>query len=81
MSFKPYLLAKAFQGLLCGVVTAVILRWFPDLVRPAEGVVADAILVFLSVKDITIPALLSNGLFVAGWVISRAERWGRARGG
>ena len=79
LSFKPYLLAKAFQGLLCGVVTAVILRWFPALVSPAEGVVTDAVLVFLSVKDITIPALLSNGLFVAGWVISRVEKW-RGRG-
>lgn len=75
LSFKPYLLAKAFQGLLCGGVTAGILRWFPSLMRPAEGIVTDAILVFMSMKDVTLPALLSDGLFVAGWVISRVEAW------
>ena len=78
LSFKPYILAKIFQGLLCGVVTAVILRWYPSLMRPAEGVVTDAILVFMSMKDITVPALLTDGLFVAGWIISRVEKWGKA---
>ena len=74
LSFKPYFLAKAFQGLLCGVVTAVILRWFPTLMNPAEGVVTDAILVFMSMKDITVPALLTDGLFVVGWLIHGADR-------
>jgi hypothetical protein len=46
--------------------------------RPAEGVVTDAILVFMSMKDITVPALLTDGLFVAGWMISRVEKWGKA---
>ena len=74
LSFKPYFLAKAFQGLLCGVVTAVILRWFPTLMNPAEGVVTDAILVFMSMKDISVPALLTDGLFVVGWLIHGADR-------
>ena len=74
LSFKPYLLAKAFQGILCAVVTAVILKWSPSLMNPPEGVVTDAILVFMSMRDITIPALLTDGLFVGGWVISRVER-------
>ena len=75
LSFKPYLLAKGVQGLLCGGVTAVILRWFPALMTPAEGLVTDAILAFMSMKDITLPALLTDGVFVAGWVISRVEKW------
>ena len=75
LSFKPYLLAKALQGVLCGVVTAVILRWFPGLMGPADGVVTDAILVFMSMKDIPLPALVTDGVFVAGWVISRVEKW------
>ena len=74
LSFKPYLVAKAFQGILCGVVTAAILRWFPALMSPAEGVVTDAILVFMSMKDISAPALLTDGLFVVGWMIHGAER-------
>jgi hypothetical protein len=41
--------------------------------NPPEGVVTDAILVFMSMKDITIPALLTDGLFVGGWIISRVE--------
>ena len=70
-------ISKAFQGVLCGVATAVILRWFPTFMRPAEGIVTDAILVFMSMKDVTVPALLSDGLFVAGWMISRVERLGK----
>ena len=42
---------------------------------PAEGLVTDAILAFMSMKDITLPALLTDGVFVAGWVISRVEKW------
>ena len=79
LSFKPYVIAKAFQGVLCGVVTVGILRWFPSLMRPAEGIVTDAILVFMSMKDISVPALFTDGLFVAGWLSSRAERVVRPR--
>jgi hypothetical protein len=75
LSFKPYLLAKGVQGLLCGGVTAVILWWFPALMTPAEGLVTDAILAFMSMKDIPLPALLTDGVFVAGWLISRVEKW------
>jgi hypothetical protein len=75
LSFKPYLLAKALQGVLCGGVVAIILRWFPALMGPADGVVTDAILVFMSMRDVPLPALLTDGVFVAGWVISRVEKW------
>ncbi len=70
ISFKPYLLAKAAQGLLCGAIIAGLLRWHPDLLSPAEGRITDAIAVFTSLRDIPIPALLSDGIFVAGWVLS-----------
>ncbi len=74
ISFKPYLLAKAAQGVLCGVVMAVLLRWHPDLLSPAEGRLTDAIAVFTSLRDIPVPALLSDGIFVAGWVLSYGGR-------
>ena len=74
LSFRPYLLAKAFQGLLCGVVTWGILRWFPSLTDPGAGVVADAILVLVSKKGQGVPALLANGLFLVGWVVYGTER-------
>lgn len=75
LSFKPYILAKAVQGLLCGGVTAGLLRWFPALLSPAEGMVTDAILAFMSMKDITLPALLTDGIFVAGWILSAVRGW------
>lgn len=80
LSFRPYIMAKAFQGILCGGVTAVILRWFPIIMRPAEGMITDAILVFTSMKDISLPALITDGGFVAGWILSRVEGWKRADG-
>ena len=81
LSFKPYLLAKVAQGILCGVVMAGLLLWHPDLLTPAEGRITDAIAVFTSLKDIPVPALLSDGVFVAGWVLAsvgggRTERAG-----
>ena len=79
LSFRPYLLAKAFQGLLCGVVTWGILRWFPSLTAPGSGVVADAILVLVSKKGQGVPALLANGLFLVGWVVYGAERLKKSR--
>ncbi|MBP3667738.1 MAG: hypothetical protein J6K29_11910 [Clostridia bacterium] len=75
LSFKPYLLAKAVQGLLCGMVTAAVLRWFPSLLSPAEGLVTDAILAFMSMKEIPLPALLTDGIFVSGWILSTVRGW------
>ena len=72
LSFRPYLLAKAAQGLLCGGVTALLLRCFPALLTSAEGGVTDAILVFTSLRSFTIPALVTDTLFVAGWILTQA---------
>lgn len=71
LSFRPYLIAKAVQGLLCGGVMAGLLRINPSLLHSAEGAVVDAILAVTSLRDITVPALLTDGVFVMGWVISR----------
>ena len=77
LSFKPYLLAKAVQSLLCGFVMAVILNLKPHWIDHAEGAVMDAILAFTSLRDIPVPALLTDGVFMAGWVLSRINSWGR----
>ena len=77
LSFKPYLIAKAAQGLLCAGMMAAILSLRPEWVHPAEGAVVDAILAFTSLRDISAPALLTDGVFIAGWVLSRAEAWRR----
>ena len=75
LSFKPYILAKAFQGILCGIVMAVILNLKPQWINAAEGAVVDAILAFTSLRDIPVPALLTDGVFMAGWVLSRVNSW------
>jgi hypothetical protein len=50
---------------------AVLLRLLPVLSDPSEGIVTDAILAFMSMKNISVPALVTDGVFVAGWVLSR----------
>ncbi len=77
ISFKPYLIAKGAQGVLCGIVMAVILALRPEWINPAEGTVINAILVFTSLRDIPVPALVTDGVFIAGWVLSRADSWRR----
>ena len=79
LSFKPYLLAKGAQGLLCGLVMAVILTVRPHWIHSAEGVVMDAILAVTSLRDISVPALVTDGIFAVGWILSRLG--GRERNG
>ena len=79
LSFKPYLLAKAAQGILSGAVMAAILTLSPQWLQVSDGVVMDAILAFTALKDISVPALLTDGVFMVGWIVSRARSWrGRA---
>jgi sporulation integral membrane protein YlbJ len=78
LSFKPYFLAKAVQGLLCGGIMGAILTLKPAWVNPAEGAVMDAILAVTSLQDISIPALLTDGVFAVGWILSRVDGWRRA---
>ncbi len=76
LSFKPYLIAKSVQGVLCGGIMAAILTLRPEWIHPAEGAVMDAILAFTSLRDISVPALVTDGVFMAGWVLSRVKSWG-----
>ena len=76
LSFKPYLLAKAVQGLLCGGAMAAILTLKPAWITPSEGAVMHAILAFTSLRDIPVPALVTDGVFMAGWILSRVGSWG-----
>ncbi len=74
LSFKPYLLAKAAQGVLCAVVMGAILAlgdpaWFSE--ASDAGVWMDAILTVTSWRELSVPALLSDGAFVCGWVIAK----------
>ena len=78
LSFKPYVIAKGVQGILCGAVMAVILSVKPNWINSAEGAVMDAILAFTSLRDISVPALVTDGVFLAGWVLSRVGSWGKA---
>jgi hypothetical protein len=77
LSFKPYLLAKGLQGVLCAVVMAALLRWNPSLMNSSDGVVTDAILSFMSMKSITLPVIVTDVVFVLGWIISRARAVGK----
>ena len=70
LSFRPYLLAKAAQGLLCGTVMAVLLALKPTWLGPTNGVILDAILAVTALRDISIPDLVTNGVFMVGWVLS-----------
>lgn len=76
LSFRPYLIAKGVQGVLCGVFIAAILTIRPNWINPADGAVMDAILAFTSLRDISVPALVTDGVFMAGWILSRVKSWG-----
>jgi hypothetical protein len=69
--------AKGVQGILCGGIMAVILTLKPHWIRPAEGAVMNAILAFTSLRDIPFPALLTDGVFMIGWILSRVNSWGK----
>ena len=55
---------------------AAILTLKPAWLNPADGVLLDAILAFTSLRDISLPDLITNGVFMAGWILSRVGRRG-----
>ncbi len=72
LSFRPYLIAKATQGILCAAVMTLILRYMdPARLTPARDTIMDAIVTVTSLKDITLPALVTDVGFALGWVLSR----------
>ncbi len=79
LSFRPYILAKAVQGILCAAVMAFILRFGdPAFLSPAKdtllGTIGNLVTV-VSMRDIPIPAMLSDAAFILGWLISRVRAW------
>ena len=86
LSFKPYFLAKAAQAVVAGVAMALLLRygnssWFSFEGQNTTGVggtIGEALRTVRSLKEISIPALIGDGAFIAGWLLSEVRRW-RAR--
>ncbi len=76
LSFRPYILAKAAQGILCAAVMAIILQvGDPVWISPARDTLINAIAAVSTLKDISIPALLGDGAFVIGWLLARVRSW------
>ncbi len=74
ISFRPYLVAKAVQGVLCAAVMALMLRFGdPAWLNSANDTLVDALLVLTSWKEITVPALISDAAFIGGWILSRLQ--------
>ena len=71
LSFRPYFIAKAVQGVLCGRIMAVLLTITPHWIHPAVGTVMDAIAAITSWKEVTLPAMATNAVFAVGFVLSR----------
>ena len=71
LSFRPYLLAKSLQGLLCGGIMAVILCLFPDCGSGTVGTVMDALAPLTAWKEVTVPVIVTNIVFVVGFLLSR----------
>ena len=83
LSFKPYFLAKAAQAVVAGVAMSILLRygnlaWFSIDEPNATGVgstLGEALRTVRSLKEISVPALIGDGAFIAGWLLSEVRRW------
>lgn len=81
ISFKPYLLAKVAQSVVAGGSMALLLRYGnPEWFSLGEqsvmgGTIGDALRTVRSLKEISIPALIGDGAFIAGWLLSEVKRW------
>ncbi len=84
LSFRPYWLAKAAQGVLCAAAMALVCRFGePVWFSPGEAVWGevswmDAVAAVSSLKELTVPALIGNGAFIIGWLLSEVQRWKKA---
>lgn len=71
LSFRPYLLAKTFQGLLCGVITWGLLRLHPALLAPENQPVIRLMHGFASARELpSWVALFADGCFILGWLFT-----------
>lgn len=76
LSFRPYLLAKAAQAVLCAAVVTLLLRFGdPAWLTPAADTVVDALADLAALRELTIPAAITDTAFVVGWGILCVKRW------
>lgn len=77
LSMRPYIIAKAVQGLLCATIMGIL--WMvmgASFLLPDEETVMDTVITIgTSFKDWTVPAMLSNAGFILGWLVSLCRRW------
>ncbi len=82
LSFKPYLIAKVAQGLLCALVMAVVLRLtavgatsaIPTWLSPLPGTIMSAFETVALWRELavpTVPAAISDIAFAAGLLLAR----------
>lgn len=78
LSFKPYLIAKAAQGLLAaGLMALLLLAAPPGALSPAADRVVTALLDLGGVwksSSPTLPATLTDGGFILGWILLVLKR-------
>lgn len=83
LSLKPYIIAKAVQGLLCAALMGLL--WMvmdPTRLLPQGGSMVDTVITLgAAFKDPDIPAVLSNGGFLLGWIVTAGRRLGLSRKG
>ncbi len=79
LSFKPYLLAKAAQGLLSAGIMALILHMSePGWLSPAADRMVKTLLDLGGAwksSALTLPALVGDTGFILGWLIWMVRRW------
>ena len=79
----PDFAAKAAQAVVAGIAMALLLRygnsaWFSVENQGATGVggtIGEALRTVRSLKEISIPALIGDGAFITGWLLSEVRRW------
>ena len=77
ISFKPYVLAKLAQGLLCGILMGLVIHLAPDwfLYPQADTLFETAYFALGELKNISLPAILTNGVFMFGWIAGVFRAW------
>ena len=79
ISFKPYILAKVSQGILCGVLMGLVVWLAPDsfLHPETDSFFETAYFALGQIKDISVPAIITNGVFILGWIGGMFGTWSR----
>ncbi len=81
LSFKPYFLAKGAQAIIAALVMAGLLRFGDPAYFSAGdtsvmgGTLGEALRTVTSWREISVPALIGDGAFIVGWLLSEVGRW------